>query len=242
MAGRGSICTVYGCKNYRQQSAPKSFYRFPKNKEICKQWVIRSRRADLDDIFKREGPERLNKSYVMCSDHFVQKDFRNKNSLSQGLWPGSLPSVLPSTKEINKRSPENRWREEELESESAVCDETKVVLADAESDEEKISIKDEPTWTKESEDSPSGDSENSNQEITTNVKKEPGVSLLEEPTFVSVKQEPEEYLEGEEVPLEKKIKCEVEMTGHQRLREKTLKENLPLCSAQQVNRGSCFHE
>ncbi|XP_068086433.1 probable inactive protein kinase DDB_G0270444 isoform X4 [Anabrus simplex] len=116
------------------------------------------------------------------------------------------------------------------------------VLADAESDEEKISIKDEPTWTKESEDSPSGDSENSNQEITTNVKKEPGVSLLEEPTFVSVKQEPEEYLEGEEVPLEKKIKCEVEMTGHQRLREKTLKENLPLCSAQQVNRGSCFHE
>lgn len=50
----------------------------------CKQWVIRSRRADLDDIFKRDGPEHLNKSYVVCSDHFVQKDFRNKNLLSQG--------------------------------------------------------------------------------------------------------------------------------------------------------------
>ncbi|XP_023210048.1 uncharacterized protein LOC111612983 [Centruroides sculpturatus] len=74
MARRGVICAMYGCFNYKIQSDRKSFYRFPKNKQVCTQWIVKSRRSDLDNILRTKGPEYLNRNYVMCSDHFTKKD------------------------------------------------------------------------------------------------------------------------------------------------------------------------
>ncbi|XP_066999867.2 DNA transposase THAP9 [Anabrus simplex] len=115
MAGRGVICAVYGCFNYKIQSDRKSFYRFPKNKVLCTQWVVKSRRADLDEILRTKGPEYLNKGYVVCSDHFTEKDFRNKNLLSQGIWPGAVPSLkCHNVQQVNLRcSVKKREREHE---------------------------------------------------------------------------------------------------------------------------------
>ncbi|XP_049796625.1 uncharacterized protein LOC126213080 [Schistocerca nitens] len=107
MAMKGSKCAVPGCSNYKLQK-DKSFYRFPKDKELCKQWVILTQKPGLAEVFKSRGPEYVYRTYTVCSDHFQEKDFRNKIWLSQGLWRGAIPSrLLPKPKQTLPNSGRN---------------------------------------------------------------------------------------------------------------------------------------
>ena len=62
---RGRICSAYGCCNYQNTNKEFSYHRFPANQEVCKRWILRLRRADLEKL----DYSKL-KTKVVCSKHF----------------------------------------------------------------------------------------------------------------------------------------------------------------------------
>ncbi|XP_067014902.2 uncharacterized protein [Anabrus simplex] len=118
----GKICAVYGCRNFELVKLSKSFFRFPRDKTVCDQWVLKCGRSDLDEVYKKEGPEYVNSTYRICSDHFISTDFRNPKLYSQGLKPNTVPTQnLPSSSvqgilgSKRRLGPCKRKREEQVE-------------------------------------------------------------------------------------------------------------------------------
>ncbi|XP_065075986.1 putative uncharacterized protein DDB_G0282129 isoform X1 [Ochlerotatus camptorhynchus] len=102
----GSHCLVMGCRNRQllNQTNTRSYFRFPRDAEMCKQWVDFCNRPELWKKYDENGPEYLYKSSRICSDHFQPSDFNNPNLFSQGLKKGSVPTLYPASKE-----PKNRY-------------------------------------------------------------------------------------------------------------------------------------
>ncbi|XP_058126538.1 mucin-21-like [Anopheles ziemanni] len=97
----GSHCLVLGCRNRQllNQTNTRSYFRFPRDAELCKKWVDFCSRPELYKKYDENGPEYLYKSSRICSDHFQPTDFNNPNLFSQGLKKGSIPTVNPATHE-----------------------------------------------------------------------------------------------------------------------------------------------
>ncbi|XP_055538765.1 ras guanine nucleotide exchange factor P-like isoform X1 [Wyeomyia smithii] len=102
----GSHCLVMGCRNRQllNQTNTRSYFRFPRDPDMCKQWVEFCNRPELWKKYAENGPEYLYKSSRICSDHFLPSDFNNPNLFSQGLKKGSVPTQYPASKE-----PKNRY-------------------------------------------------------------------------------------------------------------------------------------
>ncbi|CAI6368111.1 unnamed protein product [Macrosiphum euphorbiae] len=66
------------CTNkYGPLSINITFHRFPKDYERFNKWVNFCRRPDLLE----KGPSICNKTYKLCSEHFVETDFNNNDWL-----------------------------------------------------------------------------------------------------------------------------------------------------------------
>uniref|UniRef100_A0A2M4AH74 THAP-type domain-containing protein n=2 Tax=Anopheles triannulatus TaxID=58253 RepID=A0A2M4AH74_9DIPT len=102
----GSHCLVLGCRNRQllNQTNTRSYFRFPRDADLCKKWVDFCNRPELYKKYDENGPEYLYKSSRICSDHFQPNDFNNPNLYSQGLKKGSIPTVNPASKEPKSAS------------------------------------------------------------------------------------------------------------------------------------------
>lgn len=102
----GSHCLVLGCRNRQllNQTNTRSYFRFPRDAELCKKWVDFCSRPELYKKYDENGPEYLYKSSRICSDHFQPTDFNNPNLFSQGLKKGSIPTVNPATHETKSNN------------------------------------------------------------------------------------------------------------------------------------------
>ena len=67
----GQWCSAINCTNNRAANRDMSFFRFPKDKDRCKRWVINSRRQDL----LNKSSDQLFKSNVLCANHFENSQF-----------------------------------------------------------------------------------------------------------------------------------------------------------------------
>ena len=59
-------CVAYGCNSRQTKGSGISFFRFPKDKVCCKQWIHYCKRAD----FKEPTP-----SSRLCSKHFSEEQY-----------------------------------------------------------------------------------------------------------------------------------------------------------------------
>ncbi|CAG4941421.1 unnamed protein product [Parnassius apollo] len=76
----------------------------PKDLERLKQWIEACKRTDLENLMKIKDSDYFYNNYVVCSDHFDVECFRNKDLYSQGLMPGSVPTLkLYNKKNTMKR-------------------------------------------------------------------------------------------------------------------------------------------
>ena len=72
----GKICSAFGCNNYQGIHKHVSYHSFPTDKELCKRWVHKLRRADLENVDTAQLKARR-----VCSDHFDTSEFTNANRL-----------------------------------------------------------------------------------------------------------------------------------------------------------------
>ena len=102
----GRLCAAINCHNHHCNSRV-SLFRFPKDKERSKQWVINIRRADLESY----TAEHLYKFYNVCANHFEDSQFMNpakRNSLIHNAVPTIFdvpnpPPLLTPRRPIPKR-------------------------------------------------------------------------------------------------------------------------------------------
>ena len=73
----GQWCSAINCKNNRLTNRDMSFFRFPKDKERSKRWVLNSRRQDLLD----KSAEHLFRSNVLCANHFEMSQFTSTKKI-----------------------------------------------------------------------------------------------------------------------------------------------------------------
>uniref|UniRef100_A0A3P8WHW7 Si:ch73-130a3.4 n=1 Tax=Cynoglossus semilaevis TaxID=244447 RepID=A0A3P8WHW7_CYNSE len=79
-------CSAWGCTNRRtRQNRSKgiTFHRFPKKKDLRRQWEVAARRQVCS----------LSKSSVLCSEHFRQEDFDRTGQVVR-IREGAKPSVF----------------------------------------------------------------------------------------------------------------------------------------------------
>ncbi|GAB6025157.1 hypothetical protein CHUAL_014016 [Chamberlinius hualienensis] len=67
-------CSAFNCRVKNIEFPELSFFRFPKDEERCKQWVINSHRTDLLD----KDAEYLFRNVRLCSLHFTDEMFSNE--------------------------------------------------------------------------------------------------------------------------------------------------------------------
>ena len=104
-------CVAIGCKNSSADRKKRgvSFHRFPKAKGLQKGWVAALKLKRL--------PERYAETGYVCSEHFVQSDFKRDlraelmgTPLGRTLVEEAVPSVL-SFKKVSRRKPPSASRE-----------------------------------------------------------------------------------------------------------------------------------
>ncbi|GFN93904.1 52 kda repressor of the inhibitor of the protein kinase [Plakobranchus ocellatus] len=69
----GQWCSAINCSNNRVSRPDLSFFRFPKDEERCRKWVINCRRADL----LNKSVQALFNGNVLCALHFEDSQFAN---------------------------------------------------------------------------------------------------------------------------------------------------------------------
>ena len=96
-------CAAYNCDNNRFDNPELSFFRFPKDEQRCKRWVINSRREDLlgkssDALFKG--------GTVLCANHFETSQFTStKKTLKRGKAIPTLFNVKNKPQRIESTRP-----------------------------------------------------------------------------------------------------------------------------------------
>ncbi len=86
-------CVAYGCTNRDTaecRSTGVTFHRIPLNPERHKVWLRALRRKDW-------SPGPMNDSYRVCSDHFLDSDYKSSSDSSNGprhLKSDAVPSVF----------------------------------------------------------------------------------------------------------------------------------------------------
>ncbi|XP_065078403.1 THAP domain-containing protein 1-like [Ochlerotatus camptorhynchus] len=87
-------CAVFSCANSTSRSR-KSMYKFPTDAPICEKWVEFCKSDKINDMLVLEGVYKLrNSSFSVCADHFEKRCFVNPNNTSQGIYKGSIPTII----------------------------------------------------------------------------------------------------------------------------------------------------
>lgn len=90
----GVYCSVFNCSNRQNKYFPGvRFHQFPKNPHICKQWVINSRNASLDNL---PIHNLHSKHRVICSKHFSDQMYINptrRHERSVRLKDDAIPTI-----------------------------------------------------------------------------------------------------------------------------------------------------
>ncbi|TDH13862.1 hypothetical protein EPR50_G00037750 [Perca flavescens] len=87
-------CAAWGCKNRRtaqSRSLGITFHKFPKAKEVRKQWEIAVRRKGFS----------ASRSSVLCSEHFKRQDFDSTGQTVR-IRDGAQPSVFNFPKHLQR--------------------------------------------------------------------------------------------------------------------------------------------
>ena len=114
-------CVAIGCKNSSADRKKRgvSFHRFPKAKGLQKRWVAALKLKRL--------PERYAETGYVCSEHFVESDFKRDlraelmgTPLRRTLVEEAVPSVF-SFKKVSRRKPPSASREHSRVSTCTVC-------------------------------------------------------------------------------------------------------------------------
>ncbi|XP_062551497.1 52 kDa repressor of the inhibitor of the protein kinase-like [Armigeres subalbatus] len=88
-------CVVFSCANSTSKRGSLSFYRFPIDPGLCEKWVEFCKSDKVNDKLVLEGVEKVRKSWFsVCSDHFERTCFVNPKLPSQGIYKGSIPTVI----------------------------------------------------------------------------------------------------------------------------------------------------
>ena len=111
----GSYCAAINCHNSRG-NCTLSMFRFPKDEERCEKWVQHVRREDL-----RHTP--LNKlcHFQLCSNHFEDSQFMNRNTKSKLIWNAvpNPPAKITPSRPLTKRSFVNKKASVNLKSKTS---------------------------------------------------------------------------------------------------------------------------
>ncbi|XP_044752994.1 uncharacterized protein LOC123312564 [Coccinella septempunctata] len=78
----GKYCMVKTCRNNKKDFPKLSFFSLPKKMEIALKWMEFAGRNDND----------LDKEYTMCSEHFIESQFKTVYPCKL-LYPGSIPCI-----------------------------------------------------------------------------------------------------------------------------------------------------
>ncbi|XP_049955690.1 THAP domain-containing protein 2-like [Schistocerca serialis cubense] len=92
----GSVCSAIHCTNNRKKTPQLSFFRFPKDPERSRKWLVNSRREDL---IKKE-PVYLYNNIRFCSLHFEQNLFMNADN-NKLVW-----NAVPTLFDIPNKPPQ----------------------------------------------------------------------------------------------------------------------------------------
>ncbi|XP_060911932.1 uncharacterized protein LOC132988510 [Labrus mixtus] len=88
-------CCIKGCKSDKRRISDYmtlTFHRFPANKKLRKQWLVKTRKDREPDFEIKSG-------VGVCSKHFTGDCFRwHEDSQKRGLVPGSVPQLFPWNK------------------------------------------------------------------------------------------------------------------------------------------------
>uniref|UniRef100_A0A1B6KBA9 THAP-type domain-containing protein n=1 Tax=Graphocephala atropunctata TaxID=36148 RepID=A0A1B6KBA9_9HEMI len=92
---KGDVCSAINCSNNKKVRPDLSFFRCPKEEVRCRQWVVNSRREDLQD----KDVDYLYKNIKFCALHFLESQFVNveKKKLN---W-----NAIPTVFEISNKLP-----------------------------------------------------------------------------------------------------------------------------------------
>ncbi|XP_069687973.1 THAP domain-containing protein 2-like [Periplaneta americana] len=113
MGQGGDVCSAINCSNSKKRRPELSFFRFPKDPERCKKWLINSRREDLmnkDEVY-------LYNNIKFCALHFEKTQFMNENK-NKLIWNAvptlfdvpNKPALLSVKREIPSLEPAAKER------------------------------------------------------------------------------------------------------------------------------------
>ena len=113
----GSYCAAINCHNARG-NCTLSMFRFPKDEERCKKWVQNLRREDIIHT-----PLHKLCHFQLCSNHFEDSQFMNKNTKSKLIWNAvptlfdvpNPPARITPSQPLIKRSTVNKRTRVKLE-------------------------------------------------------------------------------------------------------------------------------
>ncbi|XP_066955579.1 uncharacterized protein [Macrobrachium rosenbergii] len=72
-SGISNLCAVHNCTNSKQTRPDLSFFRFPKDEDRCRQWIVKCCRPDLEV----KSTKYLYNNCRICSEHFEDSQFMN---------------------------------------------------------------------------------------------------------------------------------------------------------------------
>ncbi|KAK2147961.1 hypothetical protein LSH36_526g01095 [Paralvinella palmiformis] len=93
-------CSAVNCRNHGKRNPNLKFHTFPREPVRNAQWVKKCGRQDsIDDNLLY-----LNKSYVLCEEHFMDCQYMNPGDRKSGLMPSSVPVLfnLPDQQNVSR--------------------------------------------------------------------------------------------------------------------------------------------
>ncbi|GFO07102.1 52 kda repressor of the inhibitor of the protein kinase [Plakobranchus ocellatus] len=96
-------CSAINCTNGRYECPGLSFFRFPRDEERCKKWLINCRRQDL----LCKSPRELYTSNVLCAIHFEDSEYTDPHRRNRLKPLKAVPTIFnipnPPPKFANRR-------------------------------------------------------------------------------------------------------------------------------------------
>ncbi|XP_019538223.2 THAP domain-containing protein 3 [Aedes albopictus] len=89
-------CAVFSCANRDSNKNDNvSMYRFPADPALCEKWVEFCRSDQINEMLVLQGVAKLrSSSFCVCSDHFAKPCFVSPRNNAQGIYKGSVPTII----------------------------------------------------------------------------------------------------------------------------------------------------
>lgn len=89
-ASSSSRCWAHGCESNRVSTPNYRFHRFPKQLDVCLDWVKRSGNSCLI----ANSPRQLQTIRALCSKHFSADQYMVRGNIHSSLIPNARPSIF----------------------------------------------------------------------------------------------------------------------------------------------------